>query len=124
MRLILLMHPEYQINNKLLDKKVLVNAKLCNEVAEEQHGSRRHHQAGLLGLNKVLIGDIFRYTRGSDCYVMNTIPTAYRLKFAVIFVRTLLKDNISLVLILQRLYRSKTQKYNKVHPFDQQTDLS
>ena len=56
MRLIQLMHPEYQINNKLVGKKVLANAEICNKVAEEQHGSRKHHQAGLLGLNKVLIG--------------------------------------------------------------------
>ena len=59
MRLIQLMHSEYQINNKLVEKKVLANVETYNEVAEEQHGSRKHHQAGLLGLNKVLIGDIF-----------------------------------------------------------------
>ena len=28
-------------------------------------------QAGLLGLNKVLIGNIFQYTRRSSCYCMN-----------------------------------------------------
>ena len=61
MRLIQLMHPEYQINNKLVGKKVLANAEICNEVADEQHGSRKHHQAGVLGLNKVLIGNILRY---------------------------------------------------------------
>ena len=58
-RLIQLMHPEYQINNKLVGKKVLANEEMCNEAAEEQHGSKKHHQAGFLGLNKVLIGDIF-----------------------------------------------------------------
>ena len=71
MRLIQLMHPEYQINNKLVGKKVLANIEICNEVADEQHGSRKHHQAGLLGQNKVLIGDIFRYNRGSGCYSMD-----------------------------------------------------
>ena len=59
MRLIQLMHPEYQINNKSVGKKVLANAEMYNEVADKQHGSRKHHQAALLGLNKVLIGDIF-----------------------------------------------------------------
>ena len=53
------MHPEYQINNKSVGKKVLANAEMCNEVAEEQHGSRKHHQATLLRINKVIIGDIF-----------------------------------------------------------------
>ena len=67
MRLIQWIHPEYQINNKLVGKKVLVNAEICNEVADEQHGSRKHHQAGLLGLNKVVIGDIFRYNRRAGC---------------------------------------------------------
>ena len=57
MRLIQLLHPEFQINNKLVGKKVLANAEMCNEVADEQHGSRKHHQAGLLCLNKVLICD-------------------------------------------------------------------
>ena len=54
-----MMHPEYQINNKLVGKKVLANAEMCNEVAEEQQRSRKHHHAGLLGFSKVLIGDIF-----------------------------------------------------------------
>ena len=71
MRLIQLMHLEYQTNNKLVGIKVLANAEMCNEVADEQHGSRKHHQAALLGLNKVLIGDIFRYNRRSGYYGMN-----------------------------------------------------
>ena len=62
MRLIQLMHLEYQINNKLVGKKVLANAEMCNEVADEQRGSRKYHQVGLLALNKVLIGDIFDTT--------------------------------------------------------------
>ena len=63
MRLTQLMHPEYQINNKLVGKKVLAIAEMCNEVADEHHGLRKHHQAALLGLNKVLIGDILQYDR-------------------------------------------------------------
>ena len=41
MRLIQLMHPDYQINNKNIGYKVVVNEKSCNEIAEEQHGSRK-----------------------------------------------------------------------------------
>ena len=66
MRLIMLMHPEYQINNKNIGRKVLANAEICNEVAEEQHESRKNHQAGLLLLNKVLVGDLFFVFRGSQ----------------------------------------------------------
>ena len=40
MGLIMLMHPQYQINNKNIGRKVLVNAEICNKVAEEQHRSR------------------------------------------------------------------------------------
>ena len=77
MRLIMLMHPEYQINNKNIGRKVLANAEICNEVAEEQHGSRKHHQAGLLLLNKVLVADQFCLTRFSGCYVMNDAKGCY-----------------------------------------------
>ena len=77
MRLIILMHPEYQINNKNIGRKVLANAEICNEVAEKQHGSRKHHQAGLLLLDKVLVGDLFRLTRYSGCYVMNDAKGCY-----------------------------------------------
>ena len=71
MRLIMLMHPEYQINNKNIGRKVLANAEICNEVTEEQHRSRKNHQVEMLLLNKVLVGDLFRLTRFSDCYTMN-----------------------------------------------------
>ena len=42
-QLIQLIYPEYQNNNKLVGKKVLANTEMCNEVADEQHGSRKHH---------------------------------------------------------------------------------
>ena len=71
------MHPEYQINNKNIGRKVLVNAEICNKVAEEQYGSRKHHQAGLLLLNKVLVGNLFRLKRYSGCYAMNDAKGCY-----------------------------------------------
>ena len=77
MRLIMLMHPEYQINNKNIGRKVLANAEICNEVAKEQHGSRKNHQAGLLLLNKVLVGDLFCLTKFSGCYAMNNAKECY-----------------------------------------------
>ena len=61
---------------------------------------------------------------GNITNVFSTIPWAYHIEFVAIFVRTLLKDNISLVLILQRLYRSKNQKYTKIHHFDPHMDHS
>jgi len=71
MQLIQLMHPEFQINNILAAKRVLENSEICNKVADEQHGSRKNHQAGLLALNKCLIGNICRLLRTSACYSMN-----------------------------------------------------
>ena len=56
---------------------MLTNTEICNEVAEEQYGSRKHHQAGLLLLNKVLVGDLFRLTRFSGCYAMNDAKGCY-----------------------------------------------
>ena len=53
-----------------------------------------------------------------------TIPWAYQIHFAAICVRNLLKDNISLVPILQRLYTSKNSKYTQIHHFDRPTDHS
>ena len=56
---------------------MLANAEICNEVAEEQHGSRKYHQAGLLLLNKVLVGNLFRLTQYSSCYAMNDAKGCY-----------------------------------------------
>ena len=71
MRLIQSMHPEFQINNKLVGKRVLENAEICNKVTNEQHGSTKHHQSGLLAINKYLIGDICRHLRMLACYGMD-----------------------------------------------------
>ena len=76
-RLIQLMHPEYQTNKKNIGKKVLANTEICNKVAKEQRGSRKHHQAGLLLLNKVLFGNLFHLTRFSGCYAMNDAQGCY-----------------------------------------------
>ena len=73
----MLMHPQFQMNNKNIGRKVLANAEICNEVAKEQHGSRKFHQAGLLLLNKVFVGDLFRLSRFSACYAMNDAKGCY-----------------------------------------------
>ena len=77
MRLIQLMYPDYKINNTNIGRKVLANTEICNEVAEEQHGSRKYDLAELLLLNKVLVSDIFRLTRFSGCYTMNDAKRGY-----------------------------------------------
>ena len=71
MRLIQLMLPGFQINNKLVGKRVLENAEICKKVTNKQHRSTKDHQVGLLALNKCLIGDICRLLRILECYGMN-----------------------------------------------------
>ena len=71
MRLIQLMNPSFQMSNKLTGKRILENAEMTNSFAEEQYGSKKHHQAGLLALNKVLIGDLSRVMVRALCYAIN-----------------------------------------------------
>ena len=59
------------MSNKLTGKRILENAEMTNSVTKEQHGSRKHHQAGLLALNKVLIEDLSRVMVRALCYAMN-----------------------------------------------------
>ena len=73
MRLIKLMDPAFQINNKLTNKQILENAELTNTDAQEQHQSRKHHQAGLLFLKKVLTGDLSRIIVQALYYAINDV---------------------------------------------------
>ena len=71
MRAVQLFAAEFNITNKMIGKKVLANAEVCNEVADEQHGSRKNHQARLLVLNKVLVGDWLLLRKQAGAYGMN-----------------------------------------------------
>ena len=60
MRLIQLMSPEFQINNKMIGGNVLKHAENADAVADDQHGSRKHHKSINTCLNKKLVCDVFR----------------------------------------------------------------
>jgi hypothetical protein len=60
MRLIQLMRPVFQINNKMLGRRMLAQAEKYGTIEADQHGSRKHHQAILPCLNKVLLADVMR----------------------------------------------------------------
>jgi hypothetical protein len=60
MRLIQLICPDFQINNKMLGRRMLAQAEKYGTIEADQHGSRRHHQAILACLNKVLLADVMR----------------------------------------------------------------
>lgn len=65
------MHPEFQIYNKLVGNIVLVHAKIYDEVADEQHGSMKDHQARLLVLNQTIVGDCLLLSKRAGYYCMN-----------------------------------------------------
>ena len=54
------MNAEFQSNNKLVGRRVMEFAESCSLLAEGQHRSRKHHQAFLCHLNKILLVDYFR----------------------------------------------------------------
>ena len=58
MRLIQLMSPEFQINNKMIGRNVLKHAENADGVADDQHGSRKHHKSINTCLNKKLVCDV------------------------------------------------------------------
>jgi len=60
MRLIQLMSPEFQINNKLVGKSILAHAEKGKALSSDQHGSRKGHTAINTCLSKRLLCDLFR----------------------------------------------------------------
>jgi hypothetical protein len=62
---------EFNKTNKMIGKRALVNAEMWNEVADEHHGSQKYHQARLLVLNKVLVGDWLLLRKQEGAYGMS-----------------------------------------------------
>ena len=77
MRLIQLMSPEFQINNKMIGKKILANAEAADTVSEDQHGSRKDHKAITTCLNKKLLCDSLRQKRRAAAVAMNDAKGCY-----------------------------------------------
>ena len=77
MRLIQLMSPEFQINNKLIGRRILAHAEASSTVAPEQHGSRKHHKAINTCLNKKLLCDSMGQKRRAGAVAMNDARGCY-----------------------------------------------
>ena len=77
MRLIQLMASPFNINNKLIGKRMMDNAEKHNILPPDQHGSRRNHRANLVALNKKLTMDIMRQKRHSGAIAMNDAEGCY-----------------------------------------------
>jgi hypothetical protein len=71
MRAVQLFAAEFNITNKMIGNRALVHAELCNEVADERHGSRKYHHARLLVLKKVLVRDWLLLRKQAGAYGMN-----------------------------------------------------
>jgi len=54
--------------NKLVGKKALANTELCDEVADEEHGSKKNRKTILYCLNKTLVSNYLRLTRHAGCF--------------------------------------------------------
>ena len=77
MRLLQMMDPEYQINNKMIGRRVLAHAEKAGEVAEDQHGSRKNHKAITACLNKKVLCDILRQKKRTGAIAMNDAKGCY-----------------------------------------------
>jgi hypothetical protein len=77
MRLIQLMRSDFQINNKMLGWRMLAQAEKYGTIEADQHGSRKHHQAILACLNKVLLADVMWQRKLAGAFCMNDAKSCY-----------------------------------------------
>ena len=77
MRLIQLMSPEFQINNKLFGRCLLAHAEAANDISPDQHGSRKHHKSINTCLNKKLLCDSLWQKRRAGAVAMNAAKGNY-----------------------------------------------
>ena len=77
MRLIQLMSAEFQINNKMIGKRILAHAEEASAVSEDQHGSRKGHTASMACLNKKLLCDVLRQKKRAGAVAMNDAKGCY-----------------------------------------------
>ena len=77
MRLIQLMSPEFQINNKMFGRHALAHAKKAGEVSANQHGSRKNHKAIITCLNKKLLCNVLWQKCRAGAVSMNDASGCY-----------------------------------------------
>jgi len=71
MCLLQMMDPEYQINNKMIGRRILAYTEKAGEVAEDQHGSRKNHKAITAYLNKKVLCDIIWQKKRAGAIAIN-----------------------------------------------------
>lgn len=77
MRTILLINAEFNINNKLLSKEMMINAEMFKTIAKEQFSSRKWLNAIKAALNKWLTYDIMRKWKLVGAICLNNAKSCY-----------------------------------------------
>lgn len=70
MRLIQLMDAEFNMNNKMIGRRMMQNAEALGLIPKDQYGSRKHHRSITAALNKRITMDIWRQKRQSGAIAM------------------------------------------------------
>ena len=77
MRIIQLMHSEFNANNKHDRKTMMSNAEAHKSLEKDQFGSRKNHRANLAALGKLLFFDILRQQVLAGAVVSNDAKSCY-----------------------------------------------
>jgi hypothetical protein len=77
LRTLLLLHPEFNQNNKLLGRSVMCHAETYAQMLAGQYGSKKKRRAIEAALNKVLTQDIWRQKRQSGALCSNDAKSCY-----------------------------------------------
>jgi hypothetical protein len=77
LRIITLMQPEFNDNNKFIGRKVMAHAERHNAVAPEQQGCRKRKAAIIQALNKMLVLDNIRQLRKPGCIASNDLKSCF-----------------------------------------------
>ena len=83
-RLIQLMAPDSQINDKMIGRRILAHAEQVGEVSDDQCDSRKNHKAINTCLNKKLLCDVLRQKRWAGAVGINDASGCYdRISLAI-----------------------------------------
>ena len=77
MRTITLMDAAFNMNNKKLGRDLMAHSEKMGNLAREQYGSRKHHQACTAATNKVLTMDLLRLRRQAGALCSNDAKSCY-----------------------------------------------
>jgi hypothetical protein len=77
MRIIQLMHSEFNANNQIDGRRMMANAEKHNSLDPNQMGSRKHHEAAKARLTGIIAEDILRQRAMAGCRISNDAKSCY-----------------------------------------------